>query len=57
MDIDNIKLTNKILKKNCFQQKYSNSEVKKDLVDKKIFKGIRQLDKNEGTGFGIFLNE
>ncbi len=46
-----------ILKELVNQQKYANTIVDKNIVDKKIAKGIQQLDNGEGKGFGIFLNE
>ncbi len=46
-----------ILRELANQQKYANIKVDKYVVDRKIAKGIQQLDNNEGTDFCQFLNE
>jgi hypothetical protein len=57
MDANHLKLAYQIIKEFSGQQKYADVEVNKDLVGKRITKGIRELGNNEGTGFGIFLSE
>ena len=57
MDANHLKLAYQILKEFSGQQKYAGIDVNKDLVERKITKGITELDNNEGTGFGIFLSE
>jgi hypothetical protein len=39
------------------QQKYANIKVEKDIVEKKIAKGIKELDNGEGSDFRLFLKE
>ncbi len=46
-----------ILQEIAAQNKYANNKVDKDIVNSKIAKGTQQLDKGEGTDFGLFLNE
>jgi len=57
MDAKHLKLAYQILKEFSGQQKYAHVEINKNLVERKIAKGVRELDNNEGTGFGIFLSE
>ena len=39
------------------QQKYANMKVEKDIIEKKIAKGIKELDNGEGSDFRLFLKE
>ncbi|MEO6948748.1 MAG: hypothetical protein ABI123_03885 [Ginsengibacter sp.] len=57
LDAEHLKLAYKILKEFSGQQKYADTEVNKDLVERKINKGISELENNEGTDFGLFLSE
>lgn len=57
MDMEHLKLAYKILKEFSGQKKYTDVEVNKDLVERKINNGISELENNEGTDFGVFLNE
>ena len=57
MDANHLKLAYEILKEFSGQQKYDGIDLNKDLVERKITKGITELDNNEGTDFGIFLSD
>lgn len=57
MDTEHLKLAYKILKEFAGQKKYADVEINKDLVERKINKGINELENNEGTDFGLFLSE
>ena len=57
MDVNHLKLAYQILKEFSGQQKYPEIRVNSDIVERKIAKGITELDNNEGTEFGIFLSE
>jgi hypothetical protein len=57
MDASQLESAYRILKEFASQQKYAGIKVDKNLVDRKIDKGISELDNNEGTDFGVFLNE
>lgn len=39
------------------QQRYAGIKVERDLAEKKIAQGIKELDNDEGTDFRLFLKE
>ncbi|MDQ2718875.1 MAG: hypothetical protein M3Z26_03795 [Bacteroidota bacterium] len=57
MDASQLKSAYKIFKEFVSQQKYADIKVERNLVERKIVKGISELDNEEGTDFGTFLNE
>ena len=57
MDANQLKSAYQIFKEFVGQQKYGDIKVERDLVQRKIVKGIIELDNGEGTDFGTFLNE
>lgn len=57
LDANYLQSAHFILRELANQQKYADIKVDKDVVDRKIAKGIQQLDNDEGTDFRQFLNE
>lgn len=57
MDANQLQSAWQILQALSNQQKYANIKVDELALDKKIAKGITQLENDEGTDFGTFLNE
>ena len=57
MDAGQLRSAWLILKALSNQQKYAGVKVNERTIDRKITKGITQLDNGEGTDFGLFLNE
>ena len=57
MDTAHLQSAYQIFKEFANQQKYANIKVEKDIVEKKIAKGVKQLDNGEGSDFRLFLKE
>ena len=57
MDANQLQSVWHILQALSNQQKYANIKVDELTLDKKIAKDITQLENDEGTHFGTFLNE
>lgn len=57
MDAVHLQSAYQIFKEFVNQQKYANIKVEEDLVEKKIARGINELDNGEGSDFGLFINE
>lgn len=57
MDASQLQSAWQVLQALFKQQKYTNIKVDEPALEKKISKGITQLEKGEGTDFGTFLNE
>jgi hypothetical protein len=57
MNEQELKSAWRLLQEFSNQQKFSLIKINKKEVDKKIAKGIQQLDNGEGTDFRAFLNE
>ncbi len=57
MDAKQLQSAWHILQAISVQKKYADITVDHSAIDKKIAKGIQQLDNDEGTDFGTFLNE
>ena len=56
MDDRQLQSAYQIFKEFESQQDSKNIKIDKNLVEKKIAKGVIQLDNNEGSDFRIFLN-
>lgn len=57
MDAVHLQSAYQILREFVNQQKYANIKVEKDSVERKIAKGIKELDNGEGSDFRLFLNK
>ena len=57
MDAAHLQSAYQIFREFVNQQKYANIKVEKDMVEKQIAKGIKELDKGEGSDFRLFLKE
>ncbi len=57
MDAAHLQSAYQIFKELVNQQKYANMKVEKDIVEKKIAKGIKELDNGEGSDLRLFLKE
>ena len=57
MDAAHLRSAYQIFKEFANQQKYANIKVEKDMAEKKIAKGIKELDSGEGSDFKLFLKE
>ena len=57
MDTAHLQSAYQIFKEFANQQKYANIKVEKDMVEKKIARGVKQLDNGEESDFNLFLKE
>lgn len=57
MDAVHLQSAYQIFREFANQQKYANVKVEKDLIERKITRGIKELDNGEGSDFGLFLRK